>query len=126
MIHKPRNVNHVHAGEQTSLNAQIALKLTRSVGTMQAAYTFIVLALIGLLAILGVLSPQVALLVAWTSQTLIQLVMLPVIMVGQNVLGRKQELQADESFETTKKTYADSEEIKAGIIEILKRLEGKA
>ena len=60
------------------------------------------------------------------------LVMLPVIMVGQNVLGRKQELQADESFETTKKTYADSEEmlrklerLETGVIAILKRLEGK-
>jgi hypothetical protein len=30
-------------------------------------------------------------------------------MVGQNVLGRKSELQADESYATTMKTYADIE-----------------
>jgi hypothetical protein len=32
-------------------------------------------------------------------------------MVGQNVLGRKSELQADEAFNTTMKTYHDIEEI---------------
>src|SRR6266516_7901111 len=78
---------------------------------MWTAYTFVVLAIIGLFAILGLLSPIVALLVAWTSQTLIQLVLLPIIMVGQNVLGRKTELQADEQFRTTMSTYHDIEQI---------------
>jgi hypothetical protein len=32
-------------------------------------------------------------------------------MVGQNVLGRKSELQADESFATTMKTYTDIEAV---------------
>lgn len=99
--HVPRNVNDVHAEEQKSLNARIAVILTRNVGSMWTAYSFVVLAIVGLLAILGLLSPVVALLVAWTSQTFIQLVLLPVIMVGQNVLNRKQELQADELFQTT-------------------------
>ena len=37
--------------------------------------------------------------------------LLPVIMVGQNVLGRKTELQADESYATTMKTFADIEAV---------------
>ncbi len=78
---------------------------------MWTAYTFVVLAIIGLFAILGLLSPIVALLVAWPSHTLIQLVLLPIIMVGQNVLGRKTELQADEQFRTTMSTYHDIEQI---------------
>jgi uncharacterized membrane protein len=111
--HQPRNVNLVHKQEKEAagLNTRIAVGLTQSVGTMWTAYTFAILAIIGLLAILGLLSPIVALLVAWISQTFIQLVLLPIIMVGQNVLGRKAELQADEQFNTTIKTYHDIEEI---------------
>ncbi len=107
--HQPRNVNEVQKEEQAAqgLNTTIAVFLTTRVGTMWAAYSFAVLAIVGLLAILDILPPVVALLVAWGSQTFIQLVMLPIIMVGQNVLGRKSELQADEAFVTTQKTYHD-------------------
>lgn len=111
--HQPRNVNQLHEAEQAEagINTRIAVGLTKSVGTMWTAYAFVVLACIGLLAILGLLSPIVALLVAWTSQTLIQLVLLPIIMVGQNVLGRKAELQADEQYRTTMSTYHDIEQV---------------
>ena len=111
--HIPRNVNRVHAAEiaASGFNTQIAVWLTEHVGTMWTAYAFAVLAIIGLFAILGLLSPIVALLIAWISQTFLQLVLLPVIMVGQNVLGRKTELQADESYATTMKTFADIEAV---------------
>ncbi|HEV2582941.1 MAG TPA: hypothetical protein VGT44_18930 [Ktedonobacteraceae bacterium] len=111
--HQPRNINAIHKAEQQEggLNTRIAIGLTRSVGTMWTAYAFTVLAIIGLLGILGLLNPITILLVGWTSQTLIQLVLLPVIMVGQNVLGRKSELQADEAFKTTMSTYHDIEQI---------------
>lgn len=111
--HQPRNVNEVQKEEQVAEgpNTAIAVFLTTRVGTMWAAYSFAVLAIVGLLAILNILPPVVALLVAWGSQTFIQLVMLPIIMVGQNVLGRKSELQADEAFKTTMSTYHDIEQI---------------
>ena len=111
--HTPRNVNRVHAAERAAggFNTQIAVWLTEHVGTMWTAYAFAVLAIIGLFAILGLLSPIVALLIAWISQTFLQLVLLPVIMVGQNVLGRKSELQADEAYATTMKTFADIEAV---------------
>ena len=111
--HQPRNVNEVQKEEQATagLNTRIAIGLTNGVGTMWTAYTFAVIAVVGLFAILGVFSPIVALLVAWASQTLIQLVLLPVIMVGQNVLGHKAELQSEEQFRTTMSTYHDIEQI---------------
>jgi len=68
-------------------------------------------AVVGLIAIVGVLSPIVALLVVWISQTFLQLTLLPIITVGQNVLGRKSELQADEQFNTTMTSYIDIEQI---------------
>ena len=111
--HQPRNVNRLHEAEQAAsgFNTRVAVALTKGVGTMWTAYTFVVLAFIGLFAILGLLSPIIALLVAWASQTFLQLVFLPIIMVGQNVLGRKSELQADEQFRTTMSTYHDIEQI---------------
>ena len=111
--HKPRNANLLYQAERAAggFNEKLAIGLTKSVGSMWTAYTFTVLAIVGLFAILGLLSPIVALLVAWSSQTLIQLVLLPVIMVGQNVLGRKAELQAEEQFNTTISTYHDIEQI---------------
>lgn len=111
--YQPRNVNLLHEAEQKAggVNTRIAVALTKSVGTMWTAYTFMGLAIIGLAAILGLLTPIVALLVVWISQTFLQLVLLPVIMVGQNVLGRKAELQADEQFNTTMTSYNDIERI---------------
>lgn len=111
--HKPHNVNLLHEAEQKAegINTKIAIILTNSVGSMWTAYLFVIIAIIGLLAILQVFNNTVALLVAWASQTLIQLVLLPVIMVGQNVLNRKAELQADEQFRTTMNTYHDIEQI---------------
>ncbi len=111
--HKPRNVNVLHKAEQeaSGVNTRIAVGLTKGVGTMWTAYSFAVLAIVGLLAILGWLPPLVALLVVWASQTFIQLVMLPILSVGQNVLGRHAELIADEQYNTTMKTFHDIEEI---------------
>ncbi len=111
--HKPRNVNEQHKAEQeaSGVNTRIAVGLTKSVGTMWTAYSFAVLAIVGLLAILGWLPALVALLVVWASQTFIQLVMLPILSVGQNVLGRHAELMAEEQFNTTINSYHSIEEI---------------
>lgn len=109
--HQPQNVNLLHKAEQEAagINRKIAILLTRGVGTMACAYFFLFLALLGLP---GLLPSIVAQWVQWTSQTLIQLVMLSVIMVGQDVIGQHQALQADEEYNTMVKLYADVEEIK--------------
>lgn len=74
-----------------SFNERLALHITASVATMWAAYVFAGLALIALpQAIAG--GPL--LLVQWVSQTFIQLVMLSVIMVGQNLQGQASEQRA--------------------------------
>src|SRR6266571_4159851 len=111
--HQPRNVNRLQEAEQAAsgFNTRVAVALTKGVGTMWTAYAFVVLAFIGLFAILGLLNPIVSLLVAWASQTFLQLVFLPIILVGQNVLGRKAELQAEEQFRTTMSTYHDIEQV---------------
>jgi hypothetical protein len=109
--YQPHNANLLHEAEQKAagVNTRIAVGLTKRVGTMWTAYAFAALAVVGLMAIVGLLSPIVALLVVWISQTFLQLTLLPIIMVGQNVLGRKSELQADEQFNTTMTSYHDIE-----------------
>jgi hypothetical protein len=111
--HVPKNVNFLHreALIASGMNTRLAVFLTRHVGTMWAAYSFAVLAIAGLLAILGLFPAIVALLVVWVSQTFIQLVMLPILLVGQNVLGKHAELLAEEQFNTTQKSYHDIEQI---------------
>jgi uncharacterized membrane protein len=110
---QPQNVNLLHAAEKAAagLNTKIAVKLTEWVGSMWTAYVFALLALLGLCSIFGLLPPVVVIFIAWLSQTFIQLVLLPVIMVGQNVLGRHAELLAEEEYKTTVKTFTDSEQL---------------
>jgi hypothetical protein len=90
--------------EVDSVNAKIAVLITKLVGSMYCAYLFAVLALAGLPA---ALKPGGEGLVAWIAQTFLQLVLLSVIMVGQAV----QSLAADER---AAQTLADAEAVKAG------------
>jgi uncharacterized membrane protein len=111
--HQPANVNELHRqkAKERGFNARLAVVVTESVGTMYCAYFFSVLAVFGLLAILGILPTLVALLVVWISQTFLQLTLLSVIMVGQGVQSNKSEIQADEAFKTTMKTYHEIEQV---------------
>lgn len=110
--HQPRNVNQLHAAEQAEkgFNTRLAVTLTRYTGTMWTAYLF---AGIGIGSLVGVFTNNVylALLCGSISSYFLQLVLLPIIMTGQNVLGRKAELQADEAFKTTMSTYHDIEQV---------------
>ncbi|MBV8462421.1 MAG: hypothetical protein JO368_03950, partial [Acidimicrobiales bacterium] len=66
-------------------NSWFAVKITNGVGTMWCAYAFAALALVSLPAAIKAHSAVV--LVSWVSQTFLQLVLLSVIIVGQNVLA---------------------------------------
>ena len=64
-------------------NARVGLKITLIVGTMWSAYVFTLLALVSAPAAFS--SGQKLVIVAWIAQTFLQLVLLPIIIVGQNV-----------------------------------------
>jgi hypothetical protein len=98
------------AGEAVGVNGKIALVLTTVVGTMWCAYAFAILALVVLpQAIGGGLLP----LVQWVSQTFIQLVMLSVIMVGQNILGRASDKRSAMTYQDADATFHETEQIQA-------------
>jgi hypothetical protein len=98
------------AGEHVGLNGRIALALTSTVGTMWCAYAFAILALVALPQAIGggLLS-----IVQWVSQTFIQLVLLSVIMVGQNILARASDKRAVMTYQDAEATFHEAEQIQA-------------
>lgn len=107
-----KHANKIHyEANLVSINRRFAVFLTKNVGSMWTAYIFVILALIGLLSILGLLQPIVVILVTWLSQTFIQLVLLPVIMVGQNVLNEHAEAQAQVTYENTVEAIEDERKL---------------
>ena len=64
-------------------NNWLAGKITQGVATMWCAYLFAFLALISLPA--AIKTHDVVTIVAWIAQTFLQLVLLSIIMVGQNL-----------------------------------------
>ncbi|HEY7126660.1 MAG TPA: hypothetical protein VH540_22170 [Ktedonobacterales bacterium] len=108
--HQPQNVNEVHAAERLGLNDRIAVWISKNVGTMICAYVF---AGIGIASLVGALTgnPLLAATFGALSSYFLQLVLLPIIMVGQNVQSRHSELQADEMFRTTVSVFHDIEQV---------------
>jgi hypothetical protein len=94
--------------EQVGFNGRFALLLTTAIGTMWCAYAFAVLALVALPSALGGgLLP----LIQWVSQTFIQLVMLSVIMVGQNILSRAADTRADMTYQDAEAIFHEAQQI---------------
>ncbi len=80
------------------VNAKIAVFLTNIVGSMWCAYVFAVIALIGLRP---ALKPGGEGIIAWIAQTFLQLVLLSVIMVGQNVQSVASDLRSQHTYDDT-------------------------
>jgi hypothetical protein len=103
--HRPRLVltEQIHArvhgtGALGRINAAIAVRITRIVGTMYCAYVFTLIALVALPAAIQQGSPTV--LVNWLSSNFLQLVLLPIIIVGQKVISAAQDARAEADHET--------------------------
>jgi hypothetical protein len=80
------------------INAALAVRITKVVGTMYCAYVFTAIAFVALPAAIEQGSPTV--LVNWLSSNFLQLVLLPIIMVGQNVISASQDARAEADHET--------------------------
>jgi len=80
------------------LNAWLAIRITNAVGTMWCAYAFLILDLFMLPPVIKAASAMVW--VTYIAQTVLQLVLLPIIMVGQNVIQSQNEAKADTDHQT--------------------------
>lgn len=103
--HIPRLVlnRHVHKeihGDNMMgrVNTRLAVVITKSVGSMWCAYIFALIALISLPAAISSRDPII--IIGWIAQTFLQLVLLPIIIVGQNVLAAASDARAEGDHET--------------------------
>jgi hypothetical protein len=94
-------------------NNRLGLGITSSVGTMWAAYVFALLSFVSLPSVIA--SHNAVVIVAWVAQTFLQLVLLPIIIVGQNI-------QASAADARSAATYKDAGAILAEARQIQKHL----
>jgi uncharacterized membrane protein len=112
--HRPQNVNLVFEAEKAAgnFNRQVAVRMTT---IFQAMPTFwLIMAWIVLWIVVNATIASFDPL-PWplllTLASVPQLPLMIVILVGQGLLGRRQELQSEEQFNTTQKTYHDIEQV---------------
>jgi hypothetical protein len=105
-------VAQVHGpGPIGRLNAKVGLKITVVVGTMWCAYLFTVLALIS--APSAFTSGNLLVTVAWIAQTFLQLVLLPIIIVGQNVQAAAADARAEATYNDAAAVLEEAKQIQA-------------
>ena len=101
-------------------NSWLAVRITGIVGTMWCAYAFAVIALIGLPAVLGLtfVPARFSTIVLWVSSEFLQLVLLAVIIVGQNI-------QSQAADKRSQATYEDADAVLHEAIQIQAHLEAQ-
>ncbi len=88
---------HQASKAKLGLNERIGLAVTKRVGTMWAAYLFFGLSLVSLPAAIS--SGNEIVIVSWIAQTFLQLVLLPIIIVGQNIQAKASDERAIATYE---------------------------
>ncbi|MGH9171548.1 MAG: hypothetical protein ACRD0Z_11845 [Acidimicrobiales bacterium] len=97
------------------INTKLGLKITLIVGTMWCAYLFVALALYGLPTAIKSGPSDIVL---WCSSEFIQLVLLPIIIVGQNIQAKASDKRAED-------TYKDAEAIMHECLQLQQHLEAQ-
>ncbi len=111
--HRPENPNVKH---QQALGVQdkIALSITAAIGTMYAVYFFAVFMAGWMLWQAHFdrmpFDPYPFAFLLFMGN-IVQLLLMPLIMVGQNLQGQHAEVRAEEEFKTTLSTFKDMEKI---------------
>lgn len=113
MRHKPRNVNTIHK-EGMGIQDRIALSITTAVGTMYAVYFFAIVMAGWMLWQVHTephsFDPYPFAFLLFLGN-IVQLLLMPLIMVGQNIQAKHSELRAEEEYHTTMSSYNDIEVI---------------
>ena len=91
-----------------NFNDKFAVLLTNAVGTMWCAYAF---AILSLLVVKDAFKGGLLTFIQWVSQTFIQLVMLSVIMVGQNIMSKSSDKRADLTYKDADATFHEAKQI---------------
>src|SRR5579863_8722858 len=116
-----------HPNPIIRLNARFGLRITLVVGTMWMAYLFTIIALF---ALPDAIKQGTYFIIVWLSSSFLQLVLLPIIIVGQNIQARAADKRAEDTYKDAEAVLKESEEIQkhllaqdAAISNIIERLE---
>jgi type VI protein secretion system component VasK len=116
-----------HPNPFIRFNARFGLRITLVVGTMWMAYIFTVIALF---ALPDAIKQGTYFIIVWLSSSFLQLVLLPIIIVGQNIQARAADKRAEDTYKDAEAVLKESEEIQRhlhaqdhAMADILERLE---
>jgi hypothetical protein len=110
--------NLVKAEPESSVrkfNNRLGLSITTRVGTMWAAYVFCALALVSLPG--AIASGNTVVIIGWIAQTFLQLVLLPIIIVGQNIQAKAADARAIATYNDADAILHDAKEIQSHLDE---------
>jgi hypothetical protein len=117
-----------HPNPVVRFNARFGLWITIVVGTMWCAYLF---TLIALVALPDAIKQGTYFIVVWLSSSFLQLVLLPIIIVGQNIQAKAADKRAEETYKDAEAVLQEATKIQAhlavqdaAISAILTRLAG--
>ena len=124
-----RRINHPNPFIR--FNARFGLQITLIVGTMWCAYVFTIIALF---ALPSAIKQGTYFVVVWLSSSFLQLVLLPIIIVGQNIQAKAADKRAEETYKDAEAVLKEAEEIQkhllaqdeaiSSIVERLEKLTG--
>jgi hypothetical protein len=99
-----------HPNPFIRFNARFGLLITIVVGTMWCAYLFTAIALF---ALPDAVKAGTYYIVVWLSSSFLQLVLLPIIIVGQNIQARAADKRAEETYKDAEAVLQESTQIQA-------------
>jgi hypothetical protein len=102
-------------------NQKVGLKITLAVGTMWCAYIFGLMALLSLPSAIS--SGNIVILVAWASSNFLQLVLLPIIIVGQNIQAKAADLRSEATYKDAEAVLHEAQQIQQHLLEQDKYIE---
>ncbi|HTT58475.1 MAG TPA: DUF1003 domain-containing protein [Acidimicrobiales bacterium] len=116
-LHRPFRVNDLReprsGGFLAKLNARVGLRVTLVVGTMWCAYLFTLLALV---ALPDAIKQGTYFIVVWLSSSFLQLVLLPIIIVGQNIQAAASDRRAEDTYKDAEAVLHEADEIQKHLL----------
>lgn len=102
-----------HPNPIIRFNARFGLRITLVVGTMWMAYIFTIIALF---ALPDAIKQGTYFVIVWLSSSFLQLVLLPIIIVGQNIQARAADKRAEDTYKDAEAVLKESEEIQKHLL----------
>lgn len=106
---KTRDLRNIdHPNWLVRFNARVGLRVTLIVGTMWTAYLFTAIALV---ALPSSIHQGLYFVIVWLSSSFLQLVLLPIIIVGQNIQAKAADQRAEDTFKDAEAVLKEAQEI---------------